>query len=582
MMRRHCIVASLFIAANFALVGAEPPHTAAPSNQKIVISNQKPRESEAQGTKTSCVACHEDVELFEPEQLAIPKKFHNDVHREIGLSCHNCHGGNPDPKLAEDQLAAMDKKYAPNPYIGAPAKDQIPEFCGRCHSSLAFMRRFKPDARVDQVQEYLTSFHGKALKKGDKNVATCIDCHGLHEIRRVSNPESRVYPTKVASTCGGCHSDPKHMAGYHDEHGRPLATDQVARWKRSVHADAMFKKGDLTAPTCNDCHGNHGAAPPGVEAVAFVCGNCHGREAELFQASEKHKAFAEHNEMAEGAKCSECHDDLAPNVVNIPAFSECITCHENHAVARPTIALLGSLPDTPCALCHEPSSPVMEPERVRQHYASVRNALLADAQRSGRKGDDRFNWLVDQALTLPVHTLPREAGAAPKLRPEFERLFKKFRIGKTRYDFIDGDTKQKITVDIRQCEDCHSAKTSEGMKAAQAQLRSMRQVIGTTARAERLLLAAQRGGVETREAHAALDAAVDSQVELEVLVHTFHATGPFAAKYREGLQQATHALDAGKHSLEELAYRRRGLFVTLGIIALVLIALALKIKQLGG
>ena len=65
-MRRHCIVASLFIAANFALVGAEPPHAtsapaAAPAKQKIVINNQKPRAAEPQEAKTSCVACHEDV-----------------------------------------------------------------------------------------------------------------------------------------------------------------------------------------------------------------------------------------------------------------------------------------------------------------------------------------------------------------------------------------------------------------------------------------------------------------------------------------------------------------------------------------
>ena len=73
--------------------------------------------------------------------------------------------------------------------------------------------------------------------------------------------------------------------------------DQLARWQQSVHARALVERGDLSAPTCNDCHGNHGAMPPGVESVTFVCGQCHGREASLFRASAKHEGFVAHNEM---------------------------------------------------------------------------------------------------------------------------------------------------------------------------------------------------------------------------------------------------------------------------------------------
>ena len=44
-----------------------------------------------------------------------------------------------------------------------------------------------------------------------------------------------------------------------------------------MHHTAMVDRNDLSAPTCNDCHGNHGAAPPGVDAIANVCGTCHTR-----------------------------------------------------------------------------------------------------------------------------------------------------------------------------------------------------------------------------------------------------------------------------------------------------------------
>ncbi|HEV7428926.1 MAG TPA: hypothetical protein VGQ46_21440 [Thermoanaerobaculia bacterium] len=76
-----------------------------------------------------------------------------------------------------------------------------------------------------------------------------------------------------------------------------------------------------------------------------------------------------------------------------------------------------------------------------------------------------------------------------------------------------------------------------------------------------------------------LDAAVDNQIELEALVHTFNPAGEFADKKKEALQHAHAALDAGQHSLDELAYRRRGLLIALGVIIAALAALALKIRQ---
>ena len=293
---------------------------------------------------TSCLACHANEDKA--------KHFTVEVHAQVGLSCHDCHGGNPDPKLDDDMPSAMDPKFKANPFRGAPKRAEVPEFCGRCHSSAGFMKKFNTAMRVDQVTEYWTSKHGELLKKGDPNVATCIDCHSVHDIRRKSQTDAPVYPTHVAETCSRCHSDAKKMAGYH------IPTDQFARWKVSVHANAMFVKNDLTAPTCNDCHGNHGATPPGVDQVAFVCGNCHLREADLFRKSNKAHDWEQHNTfLATGAKCGDCHDDQRKNLT-VAKFNECVTCHENHAIVRPSIAMLGPLPDTPCAFCHQGAGPL--------------------------------------------------------------------------------------------------------------------------------------------------------------------------------------------------------------------------------
>lgn len=510
---------------------------------------------------TSCVACHADKS----------GKFHDDVHAQAGLSCHDCHGGNP-AAAADDMAAAMDPKFAANPFRPAPKRAQIPEFCGRCHSSADYMKRFNPAARVDQVTEYWTSVHGQRLKKGDENVATCVDCHSVHDIRRKSNPDGPVYATHVAETCSRCHSDAKRMTGYH------IPTDQYARWKVSVHANALLTKNDMVAPTCNDCHGNHGATPPGVESVSFVCGSCHAREAELFRKSAKHAGWTQHNQLlAAGSKCGDCHDDARAKMA-INHFGECVTCHENHAVIRPSVAMIGNLPDTPCAFCHEGTGSlaalIAEPEANANHYRELRGQMVSLADRQHLTADARFDFLVDRALQLPTHRVPARAGQDSPLRPEFARLFEKFRIGKTHYLFGN------VQVAVRRCGDCHSANDAAGTVTARDFLGATRALTSMIGRAERIRLTAHRGGVEVGQARAELDSAVDNQIELESLVHTFTVPGEAQKKTDEGLQHARAALVSAQHSLDELKYRRTGLFIALGVILLVLIALALKIRTL--
>ena len=74
----------------------------------------------AQGSATACVTCHSDADLFDEEGLRIAKDFAEDVHAEVGLSCQDCHGGNPDPTLADDMDSSMDPGFAEHPYVGAP------------------------------------------------------------------------------------------------------------------------------------------------------------------------------------------------------------------------------------------------------------------------------------------------------------------------------------------------------------------------------------------------------------------------------------------------------------------------------
>ena len=268
----------------------------------------------AQATKDTCVACH--LEIGDERLMAPAKAFDGDIHKAKGFGCVACHGGD----AREPGLEAMDRSKG---FIGVPKHQQIPQVCGRCHSNAAFMKRYNPSLRVDQVAEYETSVHGRRLREqGDQNVATCASCHPAHNIRPPSDPKSSVYPLHVADTCGRCHGDAKYMASY------KIPTDQLTKYKTSVHWKAMTERGDLSAPTCNDCHGNHGATPPGVNWIGNVCGQCHSVTAELFKKSVHAKAFAEMGNPG------------------------CATCHENHGIQKPGDFMLGLGDKAVCSNCH--------------------------------------------------------------------------------------------------------------------------------------------------------------------------------------------------------------------------------------
>jgi predicted CXXCH cytochrome family protein len=262
----------------------------------------------------NCATCHLAIGDDRLEKPA--KDYPQDIHKAKGFGCVACHGGNE----KEAGMEAMDPGKG---YIGKPDRKQLVQVCGRCHSDAAFMKRYNPSLRVDQAAEYATSGHGRRLRESnDPKVAVCVSCHPAHSIRPPSDPSSSVHPLRVADTCGACHANAKYMEG------RRLPTDQLPKYRESVHGKAMTVKGDLSAPTCNDCHGNHGASPPGVSWVGNVCGQCHTVMADLFGKSVHAKAFAE---------------------MGTPG---CATCHENHAIRAPSDAMLGVGGDAVCGACH--------------------------------------------------------------------------------------------------------------------------------------------------------------------------------------------------------------------------------------
>lgn len=302
--------------------------------------------------KDSCVDCHKDMqgELSAPVELLKG----GDIHQSRGLSCADCHGGDPSQ---DDPTGAMNPRKG---FVAKPNPKDVPQFCGKCHSNAELMRKFNPVQRVDQEREYSTSVHGKLLATGDQNVATCTSCHGFHGVRAVKDPQSSVFAMNVAETCSKCHAQADYMKSY------KIPTDQYDKYKLSVHAKALYERQDISAPTCNDCHGNHGAAPPGLASVANVCGQCHVRQSTLFQAS-PHKT-----------------------VFDAMGVGECIQCHSNHGIMQPSDEMLGVGQGSVCTSCHsQGDNGYQAAEKMRgmvdQLATKLTNALevLNRAERAG-------------------------------------------------------------------------------------------------------------------------------------------------------------------------------------------------------
>jgi predicted CXXCH cytochrome family protein len=186
------------------------------------------------------------------------------------------------------------------------------------------MRNHNPSLPTDQLDKYKTSIHGRKLfGEGDRKVANCISCHTVHEIGDGRLPHSSTHPLNVPATCGKCHADADYMA----EYGIPV--DQLEDFEASVHGKALLQDKDLGAPACNDCHSNHGAAPPGLSSLSAVCGTCHAFQMELFAASPHDEAFREYD------------------------FPMCETCHSNHRIVEPTDEMVGTEEPAVCVECHD-------------------------------------------------------------------------------------------------------------------------------------------------------------------------------------------------------------------------------------
>ena len=85
----------------------------------------------------------------------------------------------------------------------------IPQICASCHAKPEIMKKY--NLSTDVVDTYLGDFHGVTLKfykqlgQSQKQIAVCIDCHGIHDISKLSGSTSPVIKQNLVKRCQKCH-----------------------------------------------------------------------------------------------------------------------------------------------------------------------------------------------------------------------------------------------------------------------------------------------------------------------------------------------------------------------------------------
>lgn len=171
----------------------------------------------------SCYHCHTKTVT----------EFRNNIHYEKGFTCADCHGGSTMRNNSIISVGVMSGDF-----VGRPGRENITQICSKCHSS--------------EAADYKQSIHWEEIQKGHPEAATCTDCHGLHEIRAIDDPESPSNHYNSPGTCAECHSNPDIMSAWY--YG--IKTDRFDTYKESYHWKAL-KSGYVLVATCADCHGNH-------------------------------------------------------------------------------------------------------------------------------------------------------------------------------------------------------------------------------------------------------------------------------------------------------------------------------------
>jgi predicted CXXCH cytochrome family protein len=162
-----------------------------------------------------CTDCHgaHDISVPDSPRQKISttcSKCHSVIYNQYTSSVHGAAlaTGNPDVPVCTDCHGAHRQE---DPTTAA-FRLKSPELCGKCHGDAALMRKY--NISTDVFNTYVADFHGTTVEMFAKtspnqpsNKAVCTDCHGIHDIKKVTDANATVVKQNLLATCRKCHPD---------------------------------------------------------------------------------------------------------------------------------------------------------------------------------------------------------------------------------------------------------------------------------------------------------------------------------------------------------------------------------------
>ncbi len=248
------LVGLALLAVAVLLAGATP--AAAQDDGEGAPTEEAPAaESDA---NSYCLVCHSTpgrtVEFPDGSVLDLyvdPAILAHSVHGDEGnappLGCTDCHGEDVFPH--DEPLPESRRVFTIN----------TAELCSGCHNELL-----------------ADSAHLEAIAAGNLRAATCVDCHGAHDV-----PETEQQPRLVAGVCGDCH------------------TDTFNEWEAGPHSD-------MGSLGCAVCHLPHGQQLRHASTTE-LCTACHRIPGDIY-------VHTTHLDSVVDVTCTDCHMGVDPGI----------------------------------------------------------------------------------------------------------------------------------------------------------------------------------------------------------------------------------------------------------------------------
>src|SRR5574341_41194 len=292
----------------------------------------------ADGSDAFCLTCHADEAL----SMTFPngdvlslylnvEDFQHSVHG-TRLACTDCHQRNvavphQSPRVqSRRQLALVEY-----------------EVCKRCH--------------FENYTRTLDSMHFDAMAEGKEEAPICTDCHGSHNIIRLT--ESR---REIANTCSKCHED--------------IANE----YKGSVHGSVLTEDDNPDVPVCITCHGVHNIASAKTasfrQASVDLCAGCHADEQLMSKYKISSDVFKTYLDDFHGKTVGFYEEETSEVWPDVAVCTDCHGVHDIKKVDDPKSPVIKQNLVSTCRKCHEDASPNFSSAWLSHYEPSLKKAPL--------------------------------------------------------------------------------------------------------------------------------------------------------------------------------------------------------------